>query len=101
MARSFSKEERSEVMGTMASEFEEGLKSARAIIALIEKIADRILNIADRKKRQNEITRLRALLNNVRIGRTLNTSLARYVNEILNDKLVYESAELQIMLLQL
>ncbi len=56
----------------------EGLKSAGALAALIEKLYDRVLNMADRRKRRNEIDRLHNLLEKVRIGRTLNMGLLEY-----------------------
>lgn len=55
-----------------------GLQSANSIASLIEKVYDRIVNIADHKTRRNEIDRLHELLGKVRISRTLNADLLGY-----------------------
>lgn len=63
------------------------------MLASVERIYDRVLTISDRSKKTREMSRLYELLDQIRIGRTLNMGLQQYVTEVIREKLPAQWAD--------
>jgi hypothetical protein len=69
----------------MIESLEQGLKATPAIIGIFEKIAARVIGIANKREKKAELKRLIALLNETTISRTLNQGLHGYLRMVVED----------------